>query len=48
VSWRLTRELLCVIIVVVAWERFVGVVVAIVDAGIVVGAGISADMTVPS
>jgi hypothetical protein len=37
-----------VIIVVVAWERFVEVVVAIVDAGIVVGAGISADMTVPS
>jgi hypothetical protein len=37
-----------VIIVVVAWERFVEVVVAIVDAGIVVGTGISADMTVPS
>jgi hypothetical protein len=36
------------VLIVVAWERFVEVVVAIVDAGIVVGAGISADMTVPS
>jgi hypothetical protein len=52
VSWRLARELLCVIVAVVAWGCFVGVVVAVVvNAGVVMGAGISAnmkDMTVPS
>jgi hypothetical protein len=42
VSWRLAHELLCVIVAVVAWGRFVGVVVAVVvNAGVVVGAGVT-------
>jgi hypothetical protein len=46
VSWRLARELLYVIVVVVAWGRFIGAVMAVmVDVGVVVGAGISADVT---
>jgi hypothetical protein len=46
VSWRLTHELLLVIVAVVAWGHFVGVVIAIVvNVGAVLGAGISADMT---
>jgi hypothetical protein len=46
VSWRLARELLYVIVAVVAWGRFADVViVVVVNVGIVVGAGISADVT---
>jgi hypothetical protein len=46
VSYRLTRELLFVIVVVVAWGCFVGVVVAIVvNVGVLMGAGISAHVT---
>jgi hypothetical protein len=52
VSWRLARELLFVIVAVVAWGCFVGVVmVVVVNVGAVMGTGISADvtnMTVPS
>jgi hypothetical protein len=46
VSWRLARELLFVIVAVVAWERFIGTVMAVVvNVGAVMGAGISADVT---
>jgi hypothetical protein len=46
VSWRLACELLFVIVVVVAWGRFVGAVMAVVViVGAVMGAGISADVT---
>jgi hypothetical protein len=46
VSWRLARELLCVIVAVVAWGHFIGVVVAVVvNAGVVVDAVILADVT---
>jgi hypothetical protein len=52
VSWRLARELLLVIVVVVAWGRFVGVLIAVmVNVGAVMGVCTSADvtdMTVPS
>jgi hypothetical protein len=52
VSWRLTRELLFVIVAVVAWGCFVGVVMAVVvNVGAVMGEGVSgdvADVTVPS
>jgi hypothetical protein len=52
VSWRLVHELLFVIVAVVAWGHFVGVVVAVVViVGTVMGAGISTDVmdvTVPS
>jgi hypothetical protein len=46
VSWRLARELLCVIVAIVARGRFVEVVVVVVvNVGIIMGAGISADVT---
>jgi hypothetical protein len=46
VSWRLTRELLCVVVAVVAWGHFIGAVIAVmVNVGVVVGMGISADVT---
>jgi hypothetical protein len=46
VSWRLARELLFVIVVVAARGWFVGAVMGVVvDVGIVMGAGISADVT---
>jgi hypothetical protein len=46
VSWRLASELLCEIVAIVAWGCFVGVVlVVVVNVGVVVGAGISADVT---
>jgi hypothetical protein len=46
VSWRLAREILFVIVAVVAWGRFVGAVMAVVvDVGAIMGAGISADVT---
>jgi hypothetical protein len=46
VSWRLARELLFVIVVVVAWGCFVGEVMAVVvNVGAVMGAGISTDVT---
>jgi hypothetical protein len=52
VSWRLAHEFLFVIVAIVDWGRFVGVVVAVVvNVGAVMGAGISAevmDVTVPS
>jgi hypothetical protein len=52
VSWRLAREILFVIVGVVAWGRFVWVVMTIaVNVGAVMGASISVDvtnMTVPS
>jgi hypothetical protein len=52
VSWRLARELLFVIVAVVARRRFVGADMAIVvNVGAVMGAGFSADvmdLTVPS
>jgi uncharacterized protein (DUF697 family) len=46
VSWRLARELLCVIVAVVAWGCFIrAVMVVVVNVGPVMGAGISADVT---
>jgi hypothetical protein len=46
VYWRLTHELLCVIVAIVAWECFIEVVVVVVvNVGAVMGAGISADVT---
>jgi hypothetical protein len=45
VSWRLARELLCEIVVVVARGHLVEeVLIVVVNAGVVVGAGISADV----
>jgi hypothetical protein len=43
VSQRLSRELLCVIVAIAAWGCFIAVVV--VNVGVVMGAGISADVT---
>jgi hypothetical protein len=46
VSWRLARELLSVIVAVVAWGCFVRVVVVVeVNVVVVVGEGISTDVT---
>jgi hypothetical protein len=45
-SWRLARELLFMIVAVVAWGCFIGVVLIVaVNVGAVMGAGISADVT---
>jgi hypothetical protein len=46
VSWRLTHDLLFVIVADVAWGCFVGVDMAVVvNVGAVMGAGISTDVT---
>jgi hypothetical protein len=45
VSWRLARELLFIIVDIVAWGCFIGAVMAVVvNVGAVMGAGISTDV----
>jgi hypothetical protein len=46
VSWRLACKILFVIVAIVAWGRFIGVVMAVmVNVGAVMDAGISGDVT---